>query len=175
MTINIDRNFLDLGKGSWARREVHCDGVDVDLANYRGLAPGTTATERVRALQCLLREKGLYTGRLHGRYSPGTIAAARAWQERMGDTVRDRWTRLNWMTLLAAGRQPVLKFGSAGGDVRRVQRTLNAASCAPALVISGVFGRGTDRALRAYQDRVGIRVSGVVNPRTWAALAEGRR
>ncbi len=93
----------------------------------------------------------------------------------MGDAVRDRWTRQNWMTLLAAGRRPVLKFGSAGGDVRRVQRALNAASNDPRLRISGVFGRGTDQALRTYQNRVGVKVSGVVNPNTWAALRSGRR
>ena len=175
VTINIDRNFLDLGKGSWAPREVHCDGVDVNLEDYRWLVPGTQATERVRALQCLLREAGVYDGRLSGVYSRATIAAVHAWQERMGDAVRDRWTRENWMTLLAAGKRPVLKFGSAGGGVRRVQRALNAASNDPQLRISGVFGRRTDRALRTYQNRVGIKVSGVVNPNTWAALGAGRR
>ncbi|MGH3362950.1 MAG: glycoside hydrolase domain-containing protein [Nocardioides sp.] len=175
VTINIDRNFLDLGKGSWARREVHCDGVDVDLDNYRGLAPGTTATGRVRALQCLLKEAGVYDGRLNGRYGRATQAAVHAWQRRRGDAVRDSWSRMNWMTLLAAGERPVAKFGSAGGAVRRIQRALNAASNDPRLAINGVFNRKTDRALRTYQKRVGIRASGVVNPTTWSALRTGRR
>ena len=173
--INIDRNFLDLGKGSVAAPETHCDGVPVDLPNYAPVKPGSTATDRVRALQCLLTEKGVYDGKLSGAYSPATIEAVHAWQEQRGLTVSDRWTRTAWMTLLAAGPRTIVKFGSAGPEVRRIQRALNAASRGAQLEVTGVFAGPTDKALRAYQDRVGLTASGVAAPATWKALRAGTR
>lgn len=173
--INIDRNFLDVGKGSWAAPETHCKGVPVDLPTYRPLRPGTTATDRVRALQCLLTERGVYAGKLSGEYSPATIEAVHAWQEQRGFAVSDTWTRQHWMTLLVAGPRAIVKFGSAGTEVRRVQRALNAASNDARLEVTGVFAGATDKALRAYQERVGIKVSGVAAPATWKALRAGTR
>ena len=173
--INIDSNYLDLGKGSWAAPETHCNGVAVDLADYKPVQPGTTATERVRALQCLLKEKGVYAGRLNGTYSPATIEAVRTWQERRDLPASDTFTRTAWMTLVAAGSRPVLKFGSAGPEVRRVQRALNAASRRTRLAVTGVFTGPTDKALRAYQSRVGLKVSGVAATSTWSALRSGLR
>ena len=173
--INIDSNFLDLGKGSVAAAETHCGGVDVDLLNYTMLRPGTTATLRVQALQCLLKERGKYAGKVNGTYGQTTIDAVRAWQKSHGFAVSDTWTRENWMSLVTAGPGRVLKFGSAGSDVRRVQRALNAADKKTRLEISGVFEGATDKALRAYQGRVGLTVSGVANPATWKALRSGKR
>jgi hypothetical protein len=179
VTINIDRNYLNLGKGSWAAPETHCDGggggVDVNLADYARLTPSTTATGRVRALQCLLKERGVYAGKLHGTYGAATIDAVHVWQESRGMAVRDRWSRRNWMSLLVAGSHPVLKFGSAGPEVRRVQRALNAASSDARLKITGVFGSATNRAFRTWQSRAGLTVSGVVAPASWQALRSGTR
>ncbi|MGZ8745295.1 MAG: glycoside hydrolase domain-containing protein [Nocardioides sp.] len=173
--INIDSNYLDLGKGSVAAPETHCDGVPVDLASYAPVKPGSTATDRVRALQCLLTEKGAYAGKLSGVYSPNTIEAVRAWQGQRGLPSSDTWTRTAWMTLLAAGPRKIVKFGSAGPEVRRMQRALNAASKGARLEVTGVFAGPTDKALRAYQDRVDLTVSGVAAPATWKALRAGTR
>ena len=90
-------------------------------------------------------------------------------------TQKERWTRPNWMSILAAGVTPVLKFGSAGAEVRRVQRALNAVSDEPRLKITGVFGKSTDAALRAYQRRIGEKVSGVVVGDTLRGLRFGER
>ena len=173
--INIDRNWLDVGKGSRATPEVHCDGVRISWPDYPRLGPATTDTDRVRSLQCLLKEKGVYGGRLHGRYSDRTITAIHTWQARVGIPVRDRFTRQAWMTLLSRGGKMIVKRGSAGSEVRLVQRSLNAASGDARVTVTGVFGAPTDAALRAYQRRVGITASGVANTATWAALRAGRR
>ncbi|WP_435742327.1 glycoside hydrolase domain-containing protein [Nocardioides sp. SYSU DS0663] len=179
VTINIDTNFLDVGRGSVAAPETHCDGVPVNRAKYLPLKPRTSSYTpprgQVRALQCLLKEAGLYGGKLNGRYNARTVAAARSWQSARGLRVRDRWNRPSWMTLLTAGDRPVLKFGSAGPAVRRVQRALNAAEPDTKLRVSGVFDNRTDRAVRAWQSEVGFTVSGVVNPESWAALQAGKR
>ena len=177
--INIDRNYLDLGRGSVAAPETHCGGTTISFKRYVVLRPPTPTAvppvSQVKALQCLLTERGYYTGRLHGRYNSRTLAAVHAWQQHKGFRVRDTWGARGWISLLVAGNHPVLKVGSAGGYVRRVQRALNAADRDTQLRVSGVMNPATVNALRAYQAELGLTVCGVVNSPTWAALASGRR
>ena len=68
----------------------------------------------------------------------------------------------------------MLKFGSASNAVRRVQRALKAAVGAE-LVVTGVFDADTERAVRGYQARVGLPLTGAVVGDTWEALESGRR
>jgi glycoside hydrolase-like protein/putative peptidoglycan binding protein len=177
--INIDRNFLDLGRGSWAPAESHCDGVRISHREYPGLRPAAGAyvpdPGQLRTLQCLLTEKGLYAGRINGSFTRATLAAANAWQDAHAFPVRPRWTKRNWMSLLADGPSAVLKLGSAGPDVRRLQRALDAASDHTHLRIDGVFSASTAAALRAWQHAVGIEVTGIAAGPTWQALRAGLR
>jgi len=98
-----------------------------------------------------------------------------AWQQAHGLRVVPYWTRRAWMTLLATGQQPVLKFGSTGPAVRDLQRSLNAATRGTDLPVTGIFASRTDAALRTWQKGVSRTVSGVANPGTWTALASGLR
>jgi hypothetical protein len=177
--INIDRNFLDLGHGSVAAPESHCDGTKLAFYSYQPLRPAEGDTVppvgKVKALQCLLKEHGLYGGPISGKFSSKTIAAAAAWQEHAGFKVQDKWSVRHWMSLLIAGEQPVLKRGSAGPAVRRLQRALNAADPTAHLAVRGVFDTPTDAALRAWQRSVGLEVSGVAAPETWAGIKAGIR
>src|SRR5215211_8575173 len=69
-----------------------------------------------------------------------------------------------------AAAQP-LKKGSKGPRVRTAQHWLG-------LHADGIFGKGTRRAVKAFQRRHGLTADGVVGPATWAALrraAHGRR
>ena len=83
VTINIDNNWLDLGRGSRrAPERVHCGGV--------APAPHATPTARVgqtgalvKAAQCLLKEQG-YTGKVDGVYGAALGAAARSTAPRHG-------------------------------------------------------------------------------------------
>ena len=174
VTINIDRNFLDVGKGSWAPRESHCNGTRISFPRYTRIVPGTADTDMVKALQCLLKEKGVYGGRVTGTYNDRLRTAYRTWQETHGFAVRDTWTRPNWMSLLVAGQGKVLKWGSAGPEVRRLQRALNAAHDA-GIGVTGVFTKPTGAALRTYQRRVGVKSNGIAGPSTWRALRNGKR
>jgi len=175
VTINIDRNFLDVGKGFWARPESHCQGTPVSFSQYPPITSTTVNAELVTALQCLLQERDLYGGRLHGRYTERLAAGIRAWREQRGFAVNGNWGRRQWTSLLSAGRGPILKYGSAGGDVRRVQRALNAASPTAELRANGLFKGSTKSAVRAYQRKVGVGANGIVGPTTWRALRTGRR
>ena len=54
-------------------------------------------------------------------------------------------------------------------EVKQLQALLNAWGFA--LVIDGGFGANTDKAVKAFQDAMGLRADGLVGPRTQAALA----
>jgi hypothetical protein len=175
VTVNIDRDFLDVGQGSQAGPTPrHCGGVKIDWWVYPILRVGERQDPvKVKALQCLLREKRLYDGRLHGVYDRATVRAARQWQASRNMTPTSTWGRRHWMSLLASGRWQLLKFGSTGPAVRRVQRTLNAAGVGR-LNITGLFDTPTGRALRQWQRNVGHPVTGVATNQTWSLLVRGR-
>ncbi len=177
--INIDRNFLDVGRGSTARPESRCGGVQVDFASYVPLKPPRNGKRsdpaQVKAMQCLLTEQGLYSGGLNGMFSTKTTAAVRAWQERVGHRGVDRWSRRNWVSLLAAGSAKVSKFGSAGSAVRRIQRALQAADPQAELTLDGAWGPETETAFRDWLQGAGLPASPVANYRAWKALQAGRR
>ncbi len=175
VTINIDRNFLDVGKGSRAAAENHCNGTRISYPRYTRIAPGSGDVAMVKALQCLLKERGGYAGRVSGTYNERLRTALRSWQKSHGFAVRDTWNRPNWMSLLVAGQSKVLKWGSAGPEVRRLQRALNAAHDDAGLSVTGVFKKSTGAALSAYQRRVGVKVNGIAAPSTWQALRNGKR
>ena len=178
MTINIDRNFLDVGRGMVADPETHCGGVRINYRSYETLRPPTETTapseRQVTALQCLLTEQEFYGGALNGQWTKGTVKAIQAWQAGHDMAQREMWSRKNWMSLLSAGETPVLKFGSTGLAVRRLQRTLNAAGVTDSVKMNGMFKAETVTALRAWQQQVGVEVSGVAGWRSWRALATGR-
>ncbi|MBO0846978.1 MAG: DUF1906 domain-containing protein [Nocardioides sp.] len=173
VTINIDRDFVNLGVPTGGP-DSHCGGVNVDFPDYPRVKSGSKA-ELVKALQCLLREQKVYAGRLNGRYTAATAAAANAWQKAHNLPVRPSFGRSAWMSLVVSGPHPVLKFGSTGPAVQGLQRALNAAIRGTDLPITGVFAELTDQALRTWQIRVGRTASGVANRRIWAALARGTR
>lgn len=172
--INIDRSWLDLGRGSVADPEVHCGGVPISFRTYPPLTPATTATTRTKALQCLLQEKGLYNGNLNGTYGPRLITAVESWQTAHGVEPSDYWSRKNWMSLLADGPRPVAKVGSAGSQVRRIQRALNASTLST-LKVTGVYDAPTAAAVRTWQAKVDVSVTGVLSARQWLTLQAGAR
>ncbi len=173
VTINIDRNYLDVGRGSVAPAENHCNGTRINMKVYPALSSASAPTVKVSALQCLLKERGAYGGKVNGVYNAATVAAVRAWQGNNRFPVGDTWTRQNWVGLHAVGPNQVLKVGSAGYAVRRLQRALNAADPALGLRITGVYDAATAAGVSAYQRRQGMKATGIANPGTWARLDRG--
>ncbi|WP_127600287.1 N-acetylmuramidase domain-containing protein [Nitratireductor alexandrii] len=68
-----------------------------------------------------------------------------------------------------AATVPVTR-GATGARVRSLQARLTAAG--HAVDQDGVFGPATERALRAFQRRNGLRADGIAGPKTWRALAD---
>lgn len=78
-------------------------------------------------------------------------------------------------TAWPAGADGLLGLGARGVLVEKAQRLLNALSQpSPGLVVDGRFGRQTAAAVTEYQDRLGLRIDGLVGPQTWQALRQGR-
>lgn len=83
------------------------------------------------------------------------------------------WRSPSRQVAVAASRPPgtVLRRGDEGGQVSRLQELLNA-RCIPCphLEVDGDFGRGTERAVRAFQAARQLPVDGTVGPLTWLEL-----
>jgi hypothetical protein len=172
VTITVDSNFMSLGRGSVAPRAPLACGVGIDLPRYPRLHRGDHGRE-VKALHCLLKRKGDYRGRMHGQFKGRTYRAVAGYQEAHGIRADGVVTRRTWTTLVAGGSAPILKFGSVGDAVRRLQRALNAAVDAR-LPITGVYAGATTQALRAYQRLRGLAPNGVAADPTWDQLLHGR-
>jgi RNA-binding protein YhbY len=180
--INIDSNWLDLGRGMVAAPENRCNGTKVDFLTYGTLEPPRTGykapADRVQALKCVLKEQQYYSGRVDGKYGPALVASVRRWKAERKQPGDDRWFRKDWTALLATGSRPILKLGSAGiyaPWVRRVQRALNAAEIGVKVNVDGTFDATVTSAVKRYQKRTGLTQSGVVDGATWTKLQTGTR
>ena len=67
-----------------------------------------------------------------------------------------------------SGMNNVLKRGDSGNAVRLLQERLNKFGFN--LKIDGVFGEGTENAVRTFQERLSLAVDGVVGSQTWKFL-----
>ena len=173
VTINIDSNYLDLGTGSTAREaKAFCGGVDVDHPAYPRLRQGATG-DLVEAAQCLLKQKKVYAGPVSGSYDAATAAGVRAYRAKAGLPAGGSMSKKVWTSILARGHHPLVKYGAASHAVRRLQRSLNAATTAE-LPVSGVFEGRTTTAVQAYQAANGLPRTGVVTDDLWAMLRSGR-
>jgi hypothetical protein len=177
VTINIDRNYLDLRGNAETPRptsDPKCTAAALNRPSYRLTSP-TTRTSLIVPLQCMLKQRGLYARSVTGTWNRATTLGVKEWQARKGHAVQKAFSRSDWTSILAAGgSRTVLSAGMSHPDVVRVQRALNAAM-APKLSITGRYNRATQAAVRAYQARVDISATGVVATLTWRALAKGRR
>ncbi len=68
-----------------------------------------------------------------------------------------------------AVKDPTLRRGSRGDDVRRLQQALTDLAFDPGPV-DGVFGRRTESAVRLFQRSRGLIADGVCGPQTWGAI-----
>ncbi len=72
-------------------------------------------------------------------------------------------------TISVTGRSLVC-YGSTGSDVKALQQLLNILGYG--LATDGIFGSGTNSAVRSFQSKQGLVVDGYVGSATWAALGK---
>jgi peptidoglycan hydrolase-like protein with peptidoglycan-binding domain len=175
VTINIDSNYLSLGKGTVAAAETaKCkEKVAVSLPKYPKLKAGKSTVAANKALQCLLRKKKVYKGALTGTFDARTLAAANSFQTSNRLATKPAFNRKSWVTLLSQGNTKTIKLGSKGGPVRRLQRALTAAT-KTTVPVTGVFDAATESATKQWQRNIGVTASGVINTSMWQKLQAGR-
>lgn len=120
--------------------------------------------ESVRVLQGAL---GIY---VDGSFGPKTEKAVREYQASRGLNVDgvvgpQTWNAINSKAPAVAPKIPnqILKMGSKGNFVRRVQKAVGA-------YVDGSFGAKTEEAVKAFQKKHNLTVDGVVGPQTWNAI-----
>lgn len=176
--------------------ELSSEGVQAGLDfEYPGtpLREGTRSI-KVQEIQFFLNKIALFTTRvptikIDSYFGSGTKAAVIAFQRLAGLTPDGVVGPATWNTLVEAyedtldvqspvqnplGPYPgtALRVGSSGSDVRKVQSALNAINGNNALVVDGLFGQATERAVRTFQNQNGLTVDGVVGQMTWNRLNE---
>ena len=131
----------------------------------------------IKVLQCMLQQRGMYAGKVNGRYNKRTIAGMHKWKTTNGFGANDqnRFRRPGWVAFLSEGSRPTLKIGSAGEDVRRVQRSLNAVFPKRHLPVTGVYDTATAAVVATYQKAQRIKANGIVNPPMWKLIQRGVR
>lgn len=99
-----------------------------------------------------------------GTYGSATDACVRAYQAANGITANGNVGPITWKKLF-----PVLKMGRGGKDeVRPLQMLL--CNQKHNVLIDGIFGSGTQAAVKAYQTLRSLTSDGIVGENTWASL-----
>jgi peptidoglycan hydrolase-like protein with peptidoglycan-binding domain len=133
------------------------------------LRRGSTEPE-VRDLQEALKALGHDPGPVDGVFGARTEDTVRAFQQAKGIAVDGIVGRVTWINIDEADQsEPVLRTGSTGLPVRRLQSRMSAVGFDTGGV-DGRFGARTEAAVRDLQQRAGLAVDGVVGPKTWAVV-----
>ncbi|MDQ3176990.1 MAG: peptidoglycan-binding protein [Actinomycetota bacterium] len=136
----------------------------------------------VRSIQrAIVRAGGFLLGGVDGVYGPGTASGVRAYQivNRLPVTgiVDSATARIMGISLRGGGSTPsrhpsssALRLGSRGESVRVMQRALINSGIYVLGGADGVFGAATESALKSFQQRKGLRATGVYDAATRQAL-----
>lgn len=169
--LNIDKDFLDVGKGSVASTESLPCKVKLSFSSYPRLTSGS-AGAAVSALQCQLTQQG-FTTAVNGVFGSSTAKAIDSFRASHGWGKTGHTTQPTWTALLAAGSNPhVLKQGSVGEAVWRLQRALVAAGSS--VSITGVYDAKTGAAVKAYRAANGLSGEAYAESTFWRVLQSGK-
>lgn len=167
VTVKVVRRSSSGGGGSYYAPVV----PDMPML-YRGCTG-----DAVKTLQEKLNAKGFHSGNVDGIFGAKTYAAVTAFQKANSLGVDGIVGKLTWAKLYDATpvnvtpvtTQPMLRTGSRGDAVRKLQELLNAKgyTCGS---VDGIFGSKTYAAVLAFQKANGLGADGIVGPLTWAKL-----
>ena len=131
-------------------------------ASWPLLTRGTRGTD-VTALQHFLAARG-YSMTADGIFGAGTETTVKDFQSKNGLTADGIVGPATWSKVVIT-----VKNGSTGAAVTALQKELNAKHHY-GLTVDGVFGGGTETAVKNFQSHMGLTADGIVGPATWQAL-----
>lgn len=151
-----------------------CDDVVIDFDAYPDMARGEEG-DLVKAAQCQLLHAGFehFGQKPTGTFGTGTVNATKALQAERGLQESGKFDAKTWTALLSTGSKATVQNGSRGTSVSRLQRSLTAA-LGRTVEIDGIFGSGTEEAVKEYQTSAQLESDGIVGELTWSALQAGK-
>jgi peptidoglycan hydrolase-like protein with peptidoglycan-binding domain len=138
---------------------------------------------KVRELQHRLRQLDWFSGDITGRYAASTVAAVKGFQGKRELTATGEVDAKTWTSLTSRTRRPtddelhnrlvpgpaLMRQRSSGDRVRDLQARLKQIAWYSGAV-TGNYGSATVSAVRGFQDKRAIPVTGEVDQRTWDRL-----
>ena len=124
----------------------------------------------VKDLQEALEALGFSPGKIDGVFGAATEKAVKAFQSSVGIDADGIVGPLTWLNIDEADQsEPVLKKGSEGLPVRRLQSRMTAADYDTGGV-DGRFGAKTEKAVKQLQEHAALEIDGIVGPATWEVV-----
>ena len=125
----------------------------------------------VQDLQEALKILGHDPGPIDSVFGASTERAVRSFQLSKGIAADGVVGRVTWINIDEADQsEPVLRLGSTGLPVRRLQSRMSAVGFDTGGV-DGRFSPKTEAAVRQLQQRFDLAADGVVGAKTWAVVA----
>ncbi|WP_338631880.1 peptidoglycan-binding protein [Clostridium baratii] len=143
--------------------------------DYGELLKVGSSGPQVAEMQRLLIKAGFSVGATgaDGIFGSGTENAVKRFQESRGlaaDGIIGPDTK-NALKSNSGSSSKLLKVGARGPEVKELQRLLiNTGYGVGSYGADGVFGAGTESAVKKFQAAKGLAVDGIVGPATWGAL-----
>lgn len=142
--------------------------VEMTVLSYGSQSPA------VIQVQTRLKELGYYTGSLDGKFRALTASAVRAFQKNNGLAIDGKVGSATWAKLNFAGAVPAtppapvasgLQEGDSGPQVTRAQQVLKALGFYHG-PINGQFTIYITQAVKAFQNKYGLVVNGIIDVAT---------
>ncbi|SDC81101.1 N-acetylmuramoyl-L-alanine amidase [Terribacillus halophilus] len=119
-------------------------------------ADGDYGDETVSAVKALQRAAGIT---VDGKYGPASAKALNAYKK---PAAKETTSKASGSAIVPYPGK-LIKKGSKGKDVERIQRAVN-------VTADGIFGSGTEAVVKAYQKRKGLSTDGIVGLATWNVM-----
>lgn len=167
----------DFGPGTQAAVEKFQEEQGISVDGIVGDETWRCLAAEIKPIQRALKEKGFYSGAITGIAKEDTYSAVIKFQKRrqlkadgmVGSATRDRlFNEANENDELA---MLPLTNGSRGNYVLNLQYGLKILCCSPG-GLDGVFGSGTSAAVKKFQEKYNISITGEVNSTTWNKLKD---
>lgn len=143
-------------------------------AHAKSTGPGLSVGmrgESVKTLQKELKERGLYDGAITGKFDVETRRALQTLEKKQGWKENGVAGRREWKELggAPAGSGPKLRVGNEGLSVVALQKRLSTLGFYEGKA-DGKFGAATERAVKAFEVKAGLKSDGVVGAAMWNRL-----
>jgi cell wall-associated NlpC family hydrolase len=147
---------------------VHCHS---SFKTYRTIKKGSKGVQ-VRAVECMLRSAG-FPASVNRSFSAHDATQLKKFRKSVGLSGAKVVDRRAWSALLSRGTKPALHRGNKGGNVLRLQRTLQSLGWTK-VDLNSHYDAKTVKAVKAAQKQRHLKRTGKATTALWSALQHGK-